>query len=295
MLWQGQGAASFVGVLCTCHLTAALEMSEDQSRICSWTRSAPFAVSASMISPANAHALSKRRVCVCVYVCVYVCMCVCVYVCACVRMCVCARARVRVCACARVRVRVAHVRVRVRVHVRVCVCVCVNSPCLNHETKTSLVRRFLAHACWFWATFAVFWDKFWRIFCWCLAEFVASKTVCVPATNFPNAPCNTASYSGQNLRKKWNDLKWALWNQFAFRCAHAHMLGRILLVPLCMIALHSLRCFSVYKRLRYIYDNRALSSTKFQPRETISEGTSTLNAALPISNCRCQNLGIGAR
>ena len=35
----------------------------------------------------------------------------------------------------------------------------------------------------------------------------ASKPVYVPATNFPNALATMPPYSGQNLHKKWNDLK----------------------------------------------------------------------------------------
>ena len=36
----------------------------------------------------------------------------------------------------------------------------------------------------------------------------ASKTACMPATNFPNALATMPRYSGEDLRKKRNDLKY---------------------------------------------------------------------------------------
>ena len=38
-------------------------------------------------------------------------------------------------------------------------------------------------------------------------KLAESKTVCVPAFNFPNALATMPPYPGQNLRKGWNDLK----------------------------------------------------------------------------------------
>ena len=121
-----------------------------------------------------------------------------------------------------------------------------------------------------------------------------SHAACLRTGNqFSRCTRKSASLFRPTSAQKLNNLKQTLCNQSAFGCAHAHMLGRILLVPLCIDRSPKFEMFftNASNTFRTIEPYRPLS---LKPRETLSQGTPALSHITfqqAIADVRNWNLG----